>query len=143
MKTVALLAIFSALPLLALSLAPSQDIHLVSRRLSSSSGLAKRFIDDAGNYNITIIHVNDVHAHLDQFAASGMDCDPSNGKPCFGGYARIKTKVDELRGVYEDSLLINAGDEFQVGSAPSSCEWTGLTPCVYREHSSTHTSANL
>lgn len=58
------------------------------------------------------IHVNDVHSHIDEFAKSGADCtDPSKG--CFGGYARIKTKVEELRKTYPDHLLLNAGDEFQ------------------------------
>lgn len=57
-------------------------------------------------------HINDVHAHLDEFAASGTDCtDPEKG--CYGGYARIKHTVDELRPQYEDSLWLNAGDEFQ------------------------------
>lgn len=53
-----------------------------------------------------------MHAHLDQYTREGADCtDPGRG--CFGGYARIKTKVDELRGKYPDHLWLNAGDEFQ------------------------------
>ncbi len=98
--------------------------------LYSKRHLSKRFIDSDGNYNMStprldgrvrdaltnketaFIHVNDVHSHLDQFAKSGSDCtDPSKG--CFGGYARIKTKVEELRETFPDHLLLNAGDEFQ------------------------------
>lgn len=61
---------------------------------------------------LAFFHVNDVHAHLDQYVKSGTDCkDPSKG--CFGGYARIKTKVDELREANPDHLWLNAGDEFQ------------------------------
>lgn len=57
-------------------------------------------------------HVNDVHAHLDEFYSSGADCvDPNRG--CYGGYARIKHAVDELRPQYDNSLWLNAGDEFQ------------------------------
>lgn len=57
-------------------------------------------------------HLNDVHAHLDQYARSGSDCrDATQG--CYGGYARIKSKVDDLRRLYPNSLLLNAGDEFQ------------------------------
>lgn len=57
-------------------------------------------------------HVNDVHAHLDEFRSSGADCDdPTKG--CFGGYARIKNAVDEGRKQVNDSLLLNVGDEFQ------------------------------
>lgn len=57
-------------------------------------------------------HVNDVHAHLDEFARSGTDCkDPTRG--CVGGYARILATVMELRRLHPQNLWLNAGDEFQ------------------------------
>lgn len=84
----------------------SAEASLYSKRLS------KRFIDADGNYNISFYHVNDVHAHLDQYAASGTDCtNPSKG--CYGGYARIKTIIDSTRPQHPDSLWLNVGDEFQ------------------------------
>ncbi|KAK4096012.1 Metallo-dependent phosphatase [Parathielavia hyrcaniae] len=93
--------------LLSAALAAKED-HLVSRRPS----LSKRFIDEAGNYNISFYHLNDVHAHLDEFSSSGTDCTrPERG--CFGGYARVKTVLKETRPSHPDSLLLNAGDEFQ------------------------------
>ncbi|RYP74780.1 hypothetical protein DL770_007544 [Monosporascus sp. CRB-9-2] len=77
-----------------------------------SSRLSKRFIHDEGNYNISFYHINDVHAHLDQFSSSGTDCTrPERG--CYGGYARVKTVIDKTRPDHPDSLLLNAGDEFQ------------------------------
>ncbi|KAF5708134.1 5' nucleotidase [Fusarium globosum] len=77
-----------------------------------SKRLTKRFVDDDGHYNMSFFHVNDVHAHLDEFAKSGTDCvDPKKG--CFGGYARIKHTVDGLRKDHPDNLWLNAGDEFQ------------------------------
>ncbi|KAK2052582.1 5'-nucleotidase domain-containing protein [Colletotrichum caudatum] len=77
-----------------------------------SSRIAKRGIDAAGNFNVSFFHVNDVHAHLDEYSSSGTDCTrPERG--CYGGYARIKYTVDELRPQYNDSLWLNAGDEFQ------------------------------
>ncbi|KAH7152788.1 Metallo-dependent phosphatase-like protein [Dactylonectria macrodidyma] len=98
----------SSLSLVALALATSacaEDV-LYSKRMS------KRFIDDEGNYNISFFHVNDVHAHLDEFRSSGTDCtDPTAG--CYGGYARIKHTVDGLREAHPDNLWLNAGDEFQ------------------------------
>ncbi|KAK4234004.1 Metallo-dependent phosphatase-like protein [Achaetomium macrosporum] len=91
--------------LLSTVLAAAED-HLISRRLS------KRFIDDAGHYNISFYHINDVHAHLDEFSPSGTDCTrPERG--CFGGYARVKTVLKETRPSHADSLLLNMGDEFQ------------------------------
>ncbi|KAK3949865.1 5'-nucleotidase [Pseudoneurospora amorphoporcata] len=81
--------------------------HLISERK-----LSKRFIDDNGNYNISFYHINDVHAHLDQFSASGTDCtNPAKG--CYGGYSRVKTVIDETRPQHKDSLFLNVGDEFQ------------------------------
>jgi 5'-nucleotidase len=85
----------------------AQEDHLVSRRK-----LSKRFIDENGNYNISFYHINDVHAHLDEFSSSGTDCTrPERG--CFGGYARVKTVLKETRPSHPDSLLLNVGDEFQ------------------------------
>ncbi|KAI2778006.1 Metallo-dependent phosphatase [Daldinia loculata] len=77
-----------------------------------SKRLSKRFIDTDGNFTISFYHVNDVHAHLDEFSSSGTDCtNPSKG--CYGGYARIKTVIDDTRPDHNDSLLLNVGDEFQ------------------------------
>ncbi|KAF5025093.1 hypothetical protein F66182_2794 [Fusarium sp. NRRL 66182] len=95
-----------ALTALALTGSAFAEDALYSRRLT------KRFVDDDGNYNISFFHVNDVHAHLDEFSRSGTDCvDPERG--CFGGYARIKHAVDALREERPDNLWLNAGDEFQ------------------------------
>ncbi|KIV90644.1 hypothetical protein PV10_07927 [Exophiala mesophila] len=85
----------------------AEDV-LYSRR----HALAKRGLDADGNYNISFFHINDVHAHLDEFSSSGTDCTrPERG--CYGGYARVKHVIDQQRPAYNDSLFINAGDEFQ------------------------------
>ncbi|XXG99583.1 hypothetical protein Hte_005922 [Hypoxylon texense] len=84
----------------------SAEDSLYSRRLS------KRFVDSDGNYNISFYHVNDVHAHLDEFSSSGTDCT-SPEKGCYGGYARIKTVIEDTRPEHQDSLWLNVGDEFQ------------------------------
>ncbi|PSN75241.1 Metallo-dependent phosphatase [Corynespora cassiicola Philippines] len=92
--------------LLALSaLAAAEDV-LRTRRLT------KRGLDENGNFNISFFHVNDVHAHLDEFSSSGTDCTrPERG--CYGGYARIKTVIEDQRPQYNNSLWLNVGDEFQ------------------------------
>lgn len=98
----------AAFPLLSLAIAglSRAEESLYSKRAT------KRFIDDEGNYNISFYHINDVHAHLDQFSASGTDCT-SPEKGCYGGYARVKTVLEETRPDHPDSLLLNVGDEFQ------------------------------
>ncbi|KAI9023975.1 Metallo-dependent phosphatase-like protein [Hyaloraphidium curvatum] len=66
-----------------------------------------------------IAHVNDVHAHYDEFNAFFTDCidsDRASGS-CFGGVARQKTVVDRLRTEAaargQPFLLVDAGDEYQ------------------------------
>jgi 2',3'-cyclic-nucleotide 2'-phosphodiesterase (5'-nucleotidase family) len=59
-----------------------------------------------------IYHINDVHAHLDEFSSSGTDCT-SPAKGCYGGYARVKTVIDRTRPTHPDSLFLNMGDESQ------------------------------
>ncbi|RCI09345.1 hypothetical protein L249_3694 [Ophiocordyceps polyrhachis-furcata BCC 54312] len=77
-----------------------------------SQRLLKRGLAYDGNYQISFFHVNDVHGRLDQFNEYGTDCtDPA--QDCYGGYSRIKTRVNELRQQNPDSLFLNAGDEFQ------------------------------
>ncbi|KAK1750413.1 Metallo-dependent phosphatase-like protein [Echria macrotheca] len=84
----------------------AHEDHLVSRRMT------KRFVDDNGHYNISFYHINDVHAHLDEFSSSGTDC-PDKTKGCRGGYARVRSVLKETRPDHPDSLFLNAGDEFQ------------------------------
>ncbi|KAF2675802.1 5'-nucleotidase [Lentithecium fluviatile CBS 122367] len=92
--------------LFALTASALKEDYLYSRRL------AKRGIDSQGNYNISFFHVNDVHAHLDEYSSSGTDCTrPERG--CYGGYSRIKHTIDTERPNYNDSLWLNVGDEFQ------------------------------
>ena len=105
------MASFKALVLSALCVAgvvaeAKEDVLVSQRKLS------KRFIDEDGNYNISFYHINDVHAHLDEYSSSGTDCtNPARG--CYGGYARVKTVIDETRPLHNDSLFLNVGDEFQ------------------------------
>lgn len=95
-----------ALTALASTLGVSAEDVLFSKRHQ------KRYIDADGNWNQSFFHINDVHAHLDEFRSSGTDCtDPTRG--CFGGYARISTVINERRPVLNSSLFLNAGDEFQ------------------------------
>ena len=91
------------------------QVHILqSERLSSNNEHddASR-LRDGKTFNITLFHVNDVHAHLDRFRSSGANCtDLTLG--CFGGYPSIKATIDYLRPQKENSLFLNIGDEFQV-----------------------------
>ncbi|KAJ8023885.1 5'-nucleotidase [Holothuria leucospilota] len=66
-------------------------------------------------YDLTIMHTNDVHARFEQFNRFGADCsedDEAEGA-CFGGVARRVTKIKEIRATYDNTLLLDGGDQFQ------------------------------
>ena len=66
-------------------------------------------------FDLTILHTNDVHAHLDQFNSFGLACNEDDyaKNTCFGGVARQKTMIDQIRSENENVLLLDAGDQFQ------------------------------
>lgn len=62
-------------------------------------------------FELTILHTNDVHARVQEMDKYGGQCSP--GKGCFGGAARMRTKIEALRGEHPNTLLLDAGDQFQ------------------------------
>lgn len=68
--------------------------------LVSSLGL----VGQASAWTLTIVHTNDVHAHVEPTIIKG--------KP-YGGYARLATVVNQIRKENKDTLVLNAGDTFQ------------------------------
>uniref|UniRef100_A0A131Z1X0 5'-Nucleotidase n=1 Tax=Rhipicephalus appendiculatus TaxID=34631 RepID=A0A131Z1X0_RHIAP len=68
-----------------------------------------------GDFNLTILHTNDIHAHLEESNKYGGTCFPDlkNKSECVGGVARIVQKVKEIRNETPDALFVNAGDFFQ------------------------------
>ena len=56
---------------------------------------------------ITILHTNDVHSHIDPFPSD----DPRN--PNMGGVARRAALIETIRQDAENVLLLDAGDIFQ------------------------------
>lgn len=56
---------------------------------------------------ITILHTNDVHSHIDPF----LDSDPKN--PNMGGVSRRASLIENIRKEQPNVLLLDAGDVFQ------------------------------
>ena len=74
--------------------------------------------DDVEALSFRLIHVNDIHAHFDPINEITGRCNAEqaeNGN-CFGGVARLKTAVDQIRNMEPkmESLFLNAGDYYQV-----------------------------
>jgi len=70
-------------------------------------------LKNKNNYEVSFYHLNDVHAHLDHFRASGSSCNSTGTQECLGGYPRVKALLDKERPTKMNNLLLNAGDEFQ------------------------------
>jgi len=79
--------------------AASTLIGLGGLSLSSCSNLGKK--------QITILHTNDVHSHIDTFPSS------HSRYPNLGGVARRATLVEQIRNENPNTLLFDAGDIFQ------------------------------
>ncbi|KZM49489.1 bifunctional metallophosphatase/5'-nucleotidase [Labrenzia sp. OB1] len=84
--------------------------------LSVSTALSTAAYAD---YSLTILHLNDLHSRIESINKYDSTCDAESeteGK-CFGGIARIKTKLDERRAALEGEgrnfLVVDAGDQFQ------------------------------
>lgn len=70
-------------------------------------------------YTLHVIHTNDLHSRIESVNKYDSTCsgdDEAEGK-CFGGVARVATKINELRDTLQDAgenvVVLDAGDQFQ------------------------------
>ena len=63
-----------------------------------------------GNFTLTILHTNDVHARIAETDKWGRSCSSSD---CYGGVARRHALVEKLRQEVPNVLFLDAGDQFQ------------------------------
>jgi 5'-nucleotidase len=62
-------------------------------------------------FQLSIVHINDFHARFEETNDRSLAC--LQGQTCIAGFARMKTVVDSLMAKRENSILLNAGDNFQ------------------------------
>lgn len=65
--------------------------------------------------DLTILHTNDLHAHVDEYSRTGAICteDDQTDGMCIAGDSRLHTLVEEIRAAEDNVLLVDAGDQFQ------------------------------
>lgn len=70
---------------------------------------------EAAPYRLTILHTNDIHAHMAEFDRLGQTCTAEEAAKggCLGGYPRIAAAVEAERRKGGNILLLDAGDQFQ------------------------------
>ncbi|MER5172190.1 bifunctional metallophosphatase/5'-nucleotidase [Thioclava kandeliae] len=67
------------------------------------------------DYTLTILHTNDFHARFEPINKYDSTCstEDNDAGECFGGTARQVTAIREARAKAENSILVDAGDQFQ------------------------------
>lgn len=64
----------------------------------------------AADWELTLLHTNDVHARVEETNKDSGKCTKGS---CFAGVARRYTKIKEIRRHVQNVLLLDAGDQFQ------------------------------
>jgi 2',3'-cyclic-nucleotide 2'-phosphodiesterase (5'-nucleotidase family) len=87
--------------------------------LAVPSALALSLAAPAGAFELTVLHINDLHSRILPINKYDSTCsaeDDAAGE-CFGGVARIKTLLDQRRAALAaegaNVLTLDAGDQFQ------------------------------
>ncbi|WP_296077880.1 5'-nucleotidase C-terminal domain-containing protein [uncultured Agrobacterium sp.] len=70
------------------------------------------------DYQLNILHINDLHSRIEPINKSDSTCSAADAekKECFGGIARVKGAIDARRaelGPNANILVLDAGDQFQ------------------------------
>lgn len=88
-----------------------QRLFLTTCAIALSAGAAH------ADYTLHILHTNDLHSRIGPVSSSDSSCNAEQNAAgeCFGGYARIVTKVNELREALagENVIVLDAGDQYQ------------------------------
>ena len=92
---------------------------IIPRLLLAGSALALTVSPAFADYTLNIIHINDLHSRIESINKYDSTCNAegeAEGK-CFGGVARVATKINELRDAMKadggNVLVLDAGDQFQ------------------------------
>lgn len=88
------------------------------KKILSTTALLTTFAGAAhADYTLHVIHINDLHSRIEPISKYDSTCgaeDNAEGK-CFGGVARVKTMIDQLRTELdgENFIVLDAGDQYQ------------------------------
>jgi 5'-nucleotidase len=90
---------------------------LLGMGLLTVSALALSTSAAFADYQLNILHINDLHSRIEPINRFDATCsaEEESKKECFGGVARMKTEIDQRRQALQGQnvLLLDAGDNFQ------------------------------
>ena len=85
--------------------------------LFSASMLALTAGTALADFELNILHINDLHSRIEAISKSDSTCSAEDAaaNECFGGIARVKSAIDSRRAELEGKnvLTLDAGDQFQ------------------------------
>ncbi|CAH0341764.1 5'-nucleotidase C-terminal domain-containing protein [Rhizobium sp. CECT 9324] len=85
--------------------------------LLSASVLALSAGGAFADFELNILHINDLHSRIEAINKSDSTCsaEEAGKNECFGGIARVKTAIDTRRAELDGKnvLTLDAGDQFQ------------------------------
>ena len=67
-------------------------------------------LSDDDPFQLTIIHINDIHAHFEVININTTRCRDDD---CYGGVARVQEKKNQILNQDPEALFLNAGDFYQ------------------------------
>ena len=94
----------------------TRSVLTIVAALSALSAASNPVLAD---YQLTILHINDVHARFEPINKYNSSCSEEDNAAgeCFGGLARLKAGIDQRRealaGEGKNVLTLDAGDQFQ------------------------------
>ena len=90
---------------------------MISRILMTTCALALTAGAASADYTLHVIHINDLHSRIEPINRFDSTCsaDDNAAGECFGGIARVITKINELREELagQNVIVLDAGDQYQ------------------------------
>ncbi len=90
---------------------------MISRILTTTCALALTAGTAYADFTLHVIHINDLHSRIEPINRFDSTCNAEDNAAgeCFGGIARVITKINELREELagENVIVLDAGDQYQ------------------------------
>lgn len=92
---------------------------MTARLLGCAAALALTAGAAQAEFTLHVLHINDLHSRIESINAFDSTCDAETEAKgeCFGGVARVYTKINELRDAIRaeggNVIVLDAGDQFQ------------------------------
>jgi len=88
-----------------------------TRILTTTCALAMAAGTASADFTLHVIHINDLHSRIEPINRFDSTCSAEDNAAgeCFGGIARVITKINELRSELEGEnvIVLDAGDQYQ------------------------------